>query len=63
MIKLIVFDMAGTVVDEDNAVYKILHQAVLDAGYEVAWETTLLYAAGKEKLQAIKDVLKHILGN
>jgi len=55
-IKMVVFDMAGTTVDEDNVVYKTLHQAVVAAGADVTLDDVLLHAAGKEKLQAIKDV-------
>jgi phosphonatase-like hydrolase len=58
MIKLVVFDMAGTTVDEQNVVYKTVHQALLRAGMEVSLETVLLHAAGKEKFQAIKDVIE-----
>lgn len=57
MIRLVVFDMAGTTVDEQNVVYKTVHQAIQRAGFEVSLETVLLYAAGKEKFQAICDVL------
>lgn len=60
MIRLVVFDMAGTTVDEQNVVYKTVHRAVQNAGFEVSLETVLLYAAGKEKFQAICDVLKHL---
>ncbi len=55
-IKMVVFDMAGTTVDEDNVVYKTLYQAVVAAGADVTLDDVLLHAAGKEKLQAIKDV-------
>jgi len=58
MIKLVVFDMAGTTVDEQNVVYKTVHQALLRAGMSVDLETVLLHAAGKEKFQAIKDVIE-----
>jgi phosphonatase-like hydrolase len=55
--QLVVFDMAGTTVDEDNVVYKILHQSVVEAGYNFSLEEVLYHCAGKEKHQAIKDVL------
>lgn len=58
MIKLVVFDMAGTTVNEQNVVYKTVHQALVRAGMEVSLETVLLHAAGKEKFQAIKDVIE-----
>lgn len=54
---MVVFDMAGTTVDENNVVYKTLHAAILNAGIEVILDDVLLHGAGKEKLQAIKDVL------
>ena len=57
MIKMIVFDMAGTTVDENNVVYKTLQKAVNQAGYDVSLQEVLLLGAGKGKLQAIKDIL------
>lgn len=56
-LQLIVFDMAGTTIDEDNLVYKTVHRAIVEAGYQTDLDTVLLHAAGKEKLQAIRDVL------
>lgn len=58
-IKLAVFDMAGTTVNEDNVVYKTVRQALVDSGVEVSLERVLEIAAGKEKYQAIVDVLEH----
>lgn len=57
LISMVVFDMAGTTVDENNVVYKTLHAAIVQAGVEVTLDDVLLHGAGKEKLQAIKDVL------
>lgn len=57
-IELVVFDMAGTTVDEQNVVYKTVHQAIQRAGFEVSLDEVLLHAAGKEKFQAILDVLQ-----
>ena len=54
---MVVFDMAGTTVDENNVVYKTLHAAIVEAGVAVTLDDVLLHGAGKEKLQAIKDVL------
>ena len=54
---MVVFDMAGTTVDENNVVYKTLHAAIVNAGIPVSLDDVLLHGAGKEKLQAIKDVL------
>ena len=58
MIKMVVFDMAGTTVDEDNVVYKTLQKVINDAGYNFTLQQVLAVGAGKEKLQAIKDILK-----
>lgn len=58
MTKMVVFDMAGTTVDEDNVVYKTLQQVINNEGYNFSLKTVLAEGAGKEKLQAIKDILK-----
>lgn len=60
MIRLVVFDMAGTTVNEDNVVYKTLQAAISYGGYPVSLEVVLAHGGGKEKLQAIRDVL-HVL--
>lgn len=60
MVKLVVFDMAGTTVDEDNLVYKTLCQAINDAGFAVTLDQVLTIGAGKEKLTAIQDVLAEV---
>ena len=57
MIELVVFDMAGTTVDEDNVVYKIVRAAINSAGYNFTQEQVQAAGAGKEKSQAIRDVL------
>ncbi len=59
-IKLVVFDMAGTTVDEQNVVYKTVHKAIVEFGILTDLETVLEYGAGKEKHQAIKDILSHL---
>lgn len=56
MIKMVVFDMAGTTVDEGNVVYKT-GKAINDQGYDFTLEEVLAEGAGKEKLQAIRSVL------
>lgn len=56
-IQLCVFDMAGTTVDEDNVVYKTVQSAINESGYEVTLKQVLAHGAGKEKKQAIIDVL------
>ena len=58
MIKMVVFDMAGTTIDEDNVVYKTLQKVINEAGYNFSLQQVLTEGAGKEKLQAIKDILK-----
>ncbi len=57
MIKLVVFDMAGTTVDEDNVVYKTVRAAINAAGYLFSQDQVQQAGAGKEKSQAIRDVL------
>lgn len=57
-IELVVFDMAGTTVNEGNVVYKTVQKVIVDEGYNVTLQQVLLHAAGKEKHQAITDVLK-----
>ena len=57
MIKLVVFDMAGTTVDEDNVVYKTVRKAINSAGYGFTQDEVQAVGAGKEKSQAIRDVL------
>ncbi|WP_339922576.1 phosphonatase-like hydrolase [uncultured Cyclobacterium sp.] len=57
-IKLVVLDMAGTTVDEDNVVYKTVQKVINDKGFNVSLEEVLAHGAGKEKHQAITDVLK-----
>jgi phosphonatase-like hydrolase len=56
-IKMMVFDMAGTTVDEDNVVYKTVQKAINEAGFDLTLHQVLAQGAGKEKLQAIKDIL------
>lgn len=57
MIQLVVFDMAGTVVNEQNVVYKTLQKAINQAGVPVTLEQVLDLGAGKEKRAAIVDIL------
>ena len=54
---MVVFDMAGTTVNENNVVYKIVQKAINEKGFNVSLEQVLAEGAGKEKLQAIKSVL------
>ncbi len=57
-IKVVVFDMAGTTVNENNIVYKTVQKSINDAGFNISLEQVLAEGAGKEKLQAITDILK-----
>ncbi|KPM32175.1 Phosphonoacetaldehyde hydrolase [Croceitalea dokdonensis DOKDO 023] len=59
-IQLAVFDMAGTVVNEDNVVYKTLQKAVNQKGLGLNLDFVLEHGAGKEKHQAIKDILEQV---
>ncbi|MDD2791646.1 MAG: phosphonatase-like hydrolase [Sediminibacterium sp.] len=58
--KMVVFDMAGTTVDEDNLVYKTLHLSLQKAGVDCSLEEVLVHGAGKEKRKAIEDVLHQL---
>lgn len=58
MVRMIVFDMAGTTIDEDNVVYKTLRQAIHDHGFSFSLEQVLAEGAGKEKEQAVRSILK-----
>ncbi|OYZ32604.1 MAG: HAD family hydrolase [Sphingobacteriales bacterium 17-39-43] len=55
---MVVFDMAGTTVDEDNVVYKTLQEAIVKHSISVTLDEVLKHGAGKEKLQAIVDILE-----
>ena len=57
-VKMVVFDMAGTTVNENNVVYKTLHKAINEAGFSVSLQEVLTEGAGKEKLQAVKSILR-----
>lgn len=54
---MVVFDMAGTTVDEGNVVYRTLHKAIEKVCPSVSFENVLKLGAGKEKLQAIRETL------
>lgn len=50
--------MAGTVVNEQNIVYKTVHRSLVNAGYNtITLEDVLRDGAGKEKLKAIQDLM------
>jgi phosphonatase-like hydrolase len=58
MIKMVVFDMAGTTVNENMLVYKTLQKAINEAGFNFTMEQVLAEGAGKEKVDAIKSILR-----
>lgn len=62
-IQLLVLDMAGTTIDEDNVVYKTLANAVNNYGYNVSLDKVLEICAGMEKAEAIRNLLENIGGN
>jgi phosphonatase-like hydrolase len=57
MIKMVVFDMAGTTVNENMIVYKTLQAAINLAGFHVTLDQVLAEGAGKEKVDAISTIL------
>lgn len=59
---MVVFDMAGTTVNEDNLVYKTLRNAINTAGFSFSLDEVLVQGAGKEKRQAIRSVLSTYAG-
>jgi len=63
MVSMVVFDMAGTTVNEDNVVYKTLQKAINKKGFDISLDDVLAEGAGKEKLEAIQSVLKVYAGN
>lgn len=54
---MVVFDMAGTTVDENNVVYKTLQKAINEENFSFSLEQVLAQGAGKEKRQAIDTIL------
>jgi len=56
-IRMVVFDMAGTTVNENNLVYKTVQKVINEAGFPVSLDDVLKHGAGKEKHKAITDVL------
>ena len=55
---MIVFDMAGTTVNENMVVYKTLQKVINEAGFNFTLEQVLTEGAGKEKVDAIKSILR-----
>lgn len=61
MIRMVVFDMAGTTIDENNMVYKCVQKALNIHNVPATLEQVLEVGAGKEKLHAIKDVYAEVM--
>lgn len=59
-IEMVVFDMAGTTINEQNVVYKTLHKSINKHGALIGLDKVLEIGAGKEKFQAIKDILVYL---
>lgn len=59
-IKMVVFDMAGTTVDEGNLVYKTLHKTLISNGIHCTLADVLTQGAGKEKRNAIVDIISFL---
>ncbi len=59
--KMVVFDMAGTTVDEENLVYHTIHQCLHAENIFCPFETVLKFCAGKEKKDAIRAIVKELL--
>lgn len=57
-IALLVLDMAGTTVNENNVVYKTVRKALANNGFDLPLDMVLELGAGKEKAQAIRDILR-----
>lgn len=55
--KMVVFDMAGTTVNEHNLVYRTIAEALNRAGCTTTLDTVLRIGGGKEKRAAIADLL------
>lgn len=58
--------MAGTTVNEDNVVYKTLQKSINLSGFDFSLYQVMEQGAGREKLQAVKSILKayaHIENN
>jgi phosphonatase-like hydrolase len=60
---MVVFDMAGTTVNENMLVYKTLQKAIEEAGFAVTLEQVLAEGAGMEKLDALRAILKKYSNN
>ncbi|MEM7510287.1 MAG: HAD-IA family hydrolase [Bacteroidota bacterium] len=59
-ISMAIFDMAGTVVDEQNLVYKTIQKSFQEKGFDVGLDKVFEACAGKEKFFAISSLLEAI---
>jgi len=59
-IKMVVFDMAGTTVDEGNLVYKTLQKTLINKGINCTLDEVLTHGAGKDKRKAIVDIIAYL---
>jgi phosphonatase-like hydrolase len=55
---MVVFDMAGTTVNENMIVYTTLRKSINEAGFNFTMEEVLAEGAGKEKMDAIRSILR-----
>ena len=55
-IEMVVFDMAGTTVDEGGTVYRTLQRALRRGGHDFEYDE-ILQAAGRSKFSAIEQLL------
>jgi phosphonatase-like hydrolase len=60
MVKMMVFDMAGTTINENNVVYKTLRKAIIEEGYNISLLQVLTFGAGKEKRVAIQSIMQNV---
>jgi phosphonatase-like hydrolase len=58
-IQLVIFDMAGTTINEDNIVYKTIRSSLASHGIDVTLDEVLVHGGGKEKWNAIHDIISH----
>ncbi len=56
-LELVVLDMAGTTINEDNVVYKTINKVLLANSVQCSLKEVLTYCAGKEKRTAIADII------
>lgn len=50
--------MAGTILNEDNVVYKTLHNSINENGFNFSLDQVMEQGAGREKQQAVRSILK-----